>query len=334
MIRPGIDINNTLNPTLCGGGIGSKSGGGPATVGDFNADGFPDVALAGGVGYAVFDGKKLMTPAVTNPGTFLWTKQTQDCSSAGTGSSLFDFNGDGKAEVIYADEVNLRIYEGATGNVLFQTCNTSGTLSEYPVIADVDNDGQADIVVASNAYALTCNGTKQSGIRIFGSATGSWVRTRPVWNEHAYHVTNVNDDGTIPAVEVTNWAQPGLNNFRQNKQPSGQFSASDLVVSLAPTCSGPYALVATVRNLGEASAPAGVAVGFYLGDPALGNKIGSGLTTQTLYPAEAEAVSLSLATPPNGAVTAVVDDGMPAHTWHECRTDNNRSVTVGPVCVQ
>jgi hypothetical protein len=30
-------------------------------------------------------------------------------------------------------------------------CNTTGTLWEYLVVADVDNDGQADIVVASNA---------------------------------------------------------------------------------------------------------------------------------------------------------------------------------------
>ncbi len=223
-MRQPIDINETLNPALRP-LRPAPAGGGPPTIADFNGDGTPDVALAGGVGYAVFDGKKLMDPAVTNPNTFLWVKQTQDCSSAGTGSSLFDFNGDGKAEVLYADESSFRIYEGATGNVLFETCNTTGTLYEYPVIADVDNDGQADIVVASNAYAFDCGGTKQSGIRVFGSKSGGWVRTRRVWNQHAYHVTNVNEDGSIPAVEPTNWKQPGLNNFRINKQPGGEFSA-------------------------------------------------------------------------------------------------------------
>ncbi|MFY0531684.1 hypothetical protein [Nannocystis pusilla] len=59
-------------------------------------------------------------------------------------------------------------------------------------MVDIDNDGQADIVVASNAYGITCpdNNTRQSGIRIFGSANGSWVRTRRVWNQHTYHISN------------------------------------------------------------------------------------------------------------------------------------------------
>ena len=131
----------------------------------------------------------------------LWSKTTHDCSSAVTGSSVFDFNGDGKAEVIYSDEHHLWMYDGPTGtNLIPSTCNTTGTLWEYPLVADVDNNGQADIVVASNAYAVTCpdDGSKQSGIRVFGSASGSWVRTRDIWNEHTYHITNINDDGTVP----------------------------------------------------------------------------------------------------------------------------------------
>ena len=35
-----------------------------------------------------------------------------------------------------------------------------------------------------------------------------------------------------PQHELPNWTQPGLNNFRQNKQPGGEFAAPDAIVSL------------------------------------------------------------------------------------------------------
>jgi hypothetical protein len=342
IVRQGVNINGALSPSLCAvGSAGNTHGGGPPTVADFNGDGFPDVALAGGVGYAVFDGTKLMDPTVPAAQTILWIKQTQDCSSAATGSSVFDFDGDGKAEVVYGDELKLHIYDGATGTELFQTCNTNGTLFEYPLVADVDNDGQADIVVVSNSYSgFNCGGTKTSGVRIFGDANGNWVRTRRIWNQHAYHVTNVNEDGTIPAVEPANILQPKLNNFRQNVQPLGEFSAPDLVVSIGPICSGAYGLVARVQNLGSASVPPGVPVGFYAGDPTLGGFELPGspvVTTKVLYSAEAQDVILPLPIPPAGIqdgstpIYAVVDDkGM--HAWHECRTDNNVSAAGNGQC--
>ncbi|EDM77001.1 hypothetical protein PPSIR1_15910 [Plesiocystis pacifica SIR-1] len=81
--------------------------------------------------------------------------------------------------------------------------------------------------------------------------------------------------------------------------------------------------------------PAGVLVGFYDGDPMNGgNLLGQGTTTKILYPAEAEDVVLDGALVPEAIqdgdqdLWVVVDDGMPEHPWHECRTDNN--VSSGP----
>lgn len=350
VVRSPIDINKDLSPSLCpAGSWGNTHGGGPPTVADFNGDGTPDVAMAGGIGYAVLDGKKLVDPATPGGEAFLWIKQTSDCSSASTGSTVFDFDGDGKAEVVYSDQTRLRIYEGPTGNVLWETCNTTATLIENPVIADVDNDGHADVVVVSNAYSqasplIQCNdGTAnaQSGVRIFGDQAGDWVRTRRVWNEHAYHITNVEEDGSIPVKEAANYTQQGLNNFRQNKQPGSEFAAPDAVVSLAPLCLGSYGLVATVRNIGEAALPAGVVVGFYAGPPPSGVLLGSASTTKALYSAESEAVVLLLPDPPpevkNGTtpIYAVVDDSPDLHpSWTECRTDNNTSPTTKGSCDQ
>jgi len=334
VLRQGLDINYGISPNPCAvGSAGATTGGGTPTIAHFNNDEFPDVGLAGGIGYVVFDGALLMDALVTPDNTRIWYTQTQDCSSAQTGSSVFDFDGDGIAEVVYADETTLHIYAGPTGVELFGTCNTNGTLWEFPLVADVDNAGHADIVVASNSYSsFNCGGVKTTGVRVLGDTEGKWVRTRRIWNQHAYHVTNVGESGAIPAVELPNYAQPGLNNFRQNVQPSGQFSAPDLVVSVTPICTGEYGLRARVLNIGEAAVEPGVIVGFYEGVPGSGTSLGSGTTQQTLYPLTYEDVILPLAAVPEQTVYAVADDGMPPHPWHECNTDNNTSEAVNASC--
>lgn len=342
VVRTPVDTNATFPPSNCAAGTwGNTHGGGPPTIADFTGDGTPDVATAGGVGYVVFDGAKLVDAAVAGPDTVQWIVPTVDCSSASTGSTVFDFNGDGVSEVVYGDQQRIRVYAGPTGAELASFCNTTATLIENPVVADVDNDGHADIVAVSNAYGqasptLQCNdGTAlaQAGIRIFGAQDGSWVRTRRIWNQHAYHITNITEDGAIPSPELANWEQQGLNNFRQNKQPGNEFGAPDAVVTLRPDCEGEFALVATVRNLGESVLPAGVEVRFYRGAPP-GDLLGS-LTTQTaLYPAEAEQLVLPIdpALPQGAAIYATVDEDGIHPEWAECRTDNNQSETVTVDC--
>lgn len=342
IVRPPIDMNAGLTNDCSG--WGATHGGGPPTIADFDRDGVPDLGLAGGIGYVVFDGRKLVDSLVAGPDAILWRQKTTDCSSASTGSTVFDFDGDGKAEVVYSDELRLRIYDGATGSELASMCNTTATLVEFPVVADVDNDGQADIVVVSNAYgSRTCADTpdggapgapKQSGVRVFGPASGAWVRTRRVWNEHAYHITNVAEDGTIPKNEPANYTQKGLNNFRQNKQPGSEFAAPNLVATLEPLCSAAFGgVTVTVRNVGEAAAPAGVVIGVYGGTPSTGTKLGAVQTTRALYPAEAEPLDFALAAGAAPAtVYAVVDDGPTHPAWTECRTDDNTTVAIAPAC--
>lgn len=340
IIREPVDMNALFDVSnKCNSGSwGETHGGGPPTIGDFDKDGVPDVALAGGIGYVVFDGKKLRDSAVAGKDAILWSNVTTDCSSASTGSTLFDFDGDGKAEVVYSDEQRMRVYEGATGKELASFCNTTATLSEFPIVADVDNDGQADIIVVSNQMGQTCNettdggaaqGTHQAGVRVFGPASGTWVRTRRVWNEHAYHISNVNEDGTIPKPELPNWTQNGLNNFRQNKQPGSEFAAPNLVASLSPLCAGDTAVTITIRNVGEAAVPKGVVIGVYDGS----TKLGTVTTSRQLYPAEAEPLDFTFSGASVATVTVKIDDGAPAHPgWTECRTDDNSASVTATTC--
>ncbi|MCP4556354.1 MAG: VCBS repeat-containing protein, partial [Herbaspirillum sp.] len=109
--------------------------GGPPTVADFDGDGAVEVGVAGSHQYAVVD----------TDGRLLWTSPTVDTSSHITSSAVFDFEGDGSAEVVYNDHFYLRVYRGRDGAVLAEIKNPSCTLTENPVIADVDADGNAEI---------------------------------------------------------------------------------------------------------------------------------------------------------------------------------------------
>ncbi len=186
-----------------GGGVG-----GPPTIADYDGDGEAEIGVAGATRYAVFE---------TN-GTLKWAAVVQDGSSNRTGSSVFDFEGDGAAEVVYGDEIKLWVFRGTDGAVLFETPKSSCTWYEYPLVADVDGDGSAEILgVANNNCFLGV----QRGVFVWGDANDQWVLTRPIWNQHTYHITNVNIDGSIPVVEQNNWQVQGFNNFRLNE--FGQF---------------------------------------------------------------------------------------------------------------
>lgn len=182
----------------------SDQGGGSPTVADFDGDGKPEVGVLFARNYVVLD----------TDGSILWKMPGFD-GSGRTGASVADLDGDGSAEVIQRDESFLRIFRGADGALLFQTPISSSTADEGPVIADIDSDGQAEIIITSTAFSRG-NVARTKGIVVIGGFDGDWVRTRKIWNQHAYHVTNVNEDGTIPVVERNNWLTPGLNNYRQN----------------------------------------------------------------------------------------------------------------------
>ncbi len=179
---------------------GGKGGIFPGTVHDFDGDCVSEFALSTGTFYTVYE------PDLT----IRWTVAVADKSGTASGTA-FDFLGDGIPEAIYADEQTMFVYNGIDGNVFMQTARGSGTGIEYPTVADVDNDGAAEIIVVSNRTP-----PDSPSVVVVKDRDERWIQPRRIWNQHTYHVTNVNEDGTIPQFEQPNWHT--LNTFRTNSQ--------------------------------------------------------------------------------------------------------------------
>jgi hypothetical protein len=329
-------------------------GGGPPTIADFDGDGRPEFATAGGGNYVVFDFDCLANGNSTDCGGqpktdgVLWTQPSQDKSSGVTGSSVFDFDANGSAEAVYADECFLRVYEGATGKVLYSAARSSGTTYENPVIVDVDGDYRTEIVSSVNNYAgdLGCPATdpllpsasfeQNHGIVVLRDAEDRWAASRPIWNQHAYAVTHVGDLGQIPKSSAVkpNWMQPGLNNFRQNVQ--GDFDplgVPDLTAGGevgAVKCDGSVATIeARVCNRGALPMVSGTEVSFFESTEA-----GSLLCTAQIPIAlqVAECTVVSCQADLGGKTVDVFVKVDPQSLVPECYENNNAALYKGVGC--
>ena len=322
--------------TLAGGGQG-----GAPNLADFDGDGRPDIGVAGAQKYMAIKYRVVNnTPTLTA----LWTADTQDYSSATSGSSTFDFNGDDVPDIVYNDENYLRVFNGRTGAVAFEERNWSGTMAEYPVIADVDNDGNAEIVVARNEIGgFEQENEVPSGLVVYGDANDNWLGTRGVWNQYTYHVTNVRDTGYVPPSEPRHWTNTRTNGFRNNYQSGqGLYAAPDATVSLAVgltqgSANGNYPNTnvaycdaynkVTLRtcNQGDANIPAGMEVTVYLGPPGDGVIAATGVTSIALTPAgntQCENVQVSWQSQVAGRfILYARTDAADAH--NECDETNN-----------
>ena len=162
-----------------------------------------------------------------------------ESTSGVTGTAVFNFDGDGASEVIYRDQVDLYVVDGESGRVLNSqysnlTKCSSQTAHEYPIIADVDGDGETEIIVTcakqeNKRYEDSNTGgnrARQGHVRVYKAAPDMfWVPSRQIWNQFTYFNVNINDNLTVPRYQQPhhlNFAQICIdpaapNNFSLNK---------------------------------------------------------------------------------------------------------------------
>ncbi len=311
---------------LSGGGNG-----GPPTIADFDVDGRPEIGVADAGVYAVYE----------VDGTTLWSRPVQDASSQMTGSVVFDFEADGRPEVVYADETRLWIFNGLDGEVRLSDENhASRTLHEFPTVADVDGDGQVELIVPNGGGH---EGEDSTGITVFGgdpdSERGGWVSGRQLWNQHAYSITNIADDLSIPTAPNPNW--PTWNSFRSGDvNPQGAGSSPDAVpvaeVCLEECQNGRVVVHARLGNRGAVGLRYDVPMGFYAEDVA-----GERTWLATAYVPDVVdvggasrivRVSLDAARLENQSLVVIADDDQGVGIVDECSEENNQLVVEDVTC--
>lgn len=293
--------------THSSGGYGSA-----IAVADFDNDGVQEFAFAAlGSLYLI-----------ESDGRDRWVAPVSDYSGL-AGATSWDVDYDGVPEVVYADEVDILVLNGASGVVEIRDgSHDSWTASETPAVADVDGDGHGDLVYSSPSGAYM-------GVTVLSGTDGDWPYSRPVYNQYTYYGANVEDDLSIPTYTEAPWEYPP-NIFRG--QPSAVYSAGvpNLVITIADVCfascadDGRVDAWVQVWNNGGQSVRAGTPVTLYGRPGGVRSLIETRLTSIDLDPGTSEEMLFSFTAAQAGTLLeAAVDE---AGDEDECdETDNTTS---------
>jgi len=291
-------------------------------IADIDGDGYPEIITAGGNQIIAFN----------HDGTELWSAAAHDESGA-SGASIFDFEGDGIPEVVYIDEIEMIAFDGPTGGIKFYTTeHASGTMFDYPTIADVDADGHAEVLVCHQGYGTTMS--------VYGELTNTWADARNLWNQHAYSITNINDDLSIPATAEPNFTTH--NTWHSAISVDEDISGVDLQSEVLDVClddcdEGRVYVTARVLNRSEVQVEAGTTLSLY----AIVGGAQQLLDTQTvpdvILPGYTSAGIVFVADAADLAAAEAVlvmadDDGTGTGVLDECSEDNNDFWFDGPFC--
>ncbi|MCC7467527.1 MAG: gliding motility-associated C-terminal domain-containing protein [Saprospiraceae bacterium] len=299
----------------------------------FTAD-YPEILICSSMNFTCYN---LQAAQLTPATPYWWNLPTSD-GSGWTGSTVYDFNGDGISEIVYRDESNLRILYGgaapfppgvdALRNWLTTPC-FSVTSDEYAVVADVDNDGETEIAVCGRIALpppLQFNERYRGRLRIYESDGFPWVPSRNVWNQFNYFIVNVNDDLSIPANQLQHHLElpapgSGIRPFNSylsqrpvlNENFLPEIPLPDVVATVVEVvCQADSMVLAlNICNQGNKVFPAGAPIAFYLANPTVSTTTLIGNVQLTNLPVEKDSCATFQFTIPRvstGTQFGVVND--------------------------
>ena len=301
---------------------GSSQPGAPC-VADFDGDGQVEVAWAS---RNVFNLLEL-------DGTTAWTRTIDDASGLASCSG-YDFDGNGSFEILYADQNRLWVFDGADGTPLVvKDGHGSVTLWEYPAVADVDNDGSAEIVLASNGTA------GWQGLTVFGHGGDGWMKSGTTWHTHDFAVTNILPDGSVPPSPEPWWLVHNVYRAR----PSVDSALTDLRGEIVDLCVDTCTLEGTVLvsvqlgNVGLTASERSVPWTLYrvVGDeetPLLTEWQERSIASGEILDSEVVRLSVDQLVGAEALVLRVDDDGGGYGRQVECREENNDHVRIDLPC--
>lgn len=273
-----------------------------ASLADFDGDGSPELALAAE--------HELMVYRLD--GELLW-----DRIDIGYVGPMFgwDFDADGASELIVVGDGVLRIFSGGDGSLLWSTPHESSG-HQSPIVADIDGDGHAELIVLGGAEEEGWIPTAT----IFHQANDTWPAAGPSWPHRDFHISDIGPAGEIPRGETDPPAW-SYNVFHARPAMDGQ--GVNLTPTLVDACSdlcgedGNLQVEFTVANSGPRPASdvvVHVVVGATVVATATIARVGPGEISAGIL------VDVPAATFENGDVRVVVD---PEDAFPECDEADN-----------